>query len=114
MGAERVIEKGTYVSPSTGIMYDTTAVQLIDACAKCGGDGSIRYSTISDLRDFIAARNEWRDHVYEDDEEDEDYYPELLRSASRPCERCNGTGTFKGDGGAFTLTMTSQYTINNP
>lgn len=100
--------------PTTGLIYDTKVEVQQDACNDCGGHGRIHYSTFADYRAFIVERNQrdvdmaaanelfpGMEHSYYD----EDYF-EPKKSGSRHCERCNGTGVFKGDGGKINVRMT--------
>ena len=108
MAAERIIRESTEVSPTTGLEYNVTTTEVVDACRDCGGEGVIRYSSFADLREHVNAMALW------EDEEGDDDPPEPKQSQTKPCERCGGTGIFKDDGGRFIVTMSVNITTMLP
>ena len=99
----------TYTSPDTGIPYDVRTETVEDACRDCAGSGEIRFPTFADLRQCVLDRRAFE----EDDDHDWDYYPEPEKSGLRKCERCDGTGYFKGDGGLIKCSLSTSLKLGS-
>lgn len=103
----------TIVSPDTGLAYDMKTTVVEDACNDCGGEGYISYSTIADFRQFITEKNRREaalDQAYEafpdmDHSYGDEYNFEPDRTGRRFCDRCQGTGEHKGDGGLIRFSI---------
>lgn len=102
MSAPSETQKWTVPSEKIpGVEYDVTSRVIEDACNECGGNGVVRYSTFADYRAYITELN---DPSSEDD-------PIIAESGTRPCERCQGTGVFKGDGCRIEVRMSLSYQL---
>lgn len=107
MSATIEVHRNEVVSAITGVRYTTETSAVADACAKCGGIGVYRFSTFSDLRAHVLAVEQWQE-----DADDDNDCPEPFKSGRCDCDRCGGSGVFRGDGGLYRFTITFNGTLN--